>query len=126
MTPPVVLHLLDATGRFGELRCRLQQAFETTLACIGARLPLGPVDVVVQHDPRLVIPELGLGGYTPAADRVFITLDLGHAGYALGAELVGRHLQRRGGSAATLAQAPAVAFFEQTSVGLIVHQPSSD
>lgn len=215
MSPSVSLHLLDAAGRFGALRLRVEQAFAHTLAVVGARLPLGPVDVVVQHDARLVIPELGLGGYTPAADRVFITLDLGHAGlrerlepaftallahelhhtvrwagpgyggtlaeavlseglaccfeaelaggelpfyarplpaperervqaafaaqrdaavydhdawfygrgalprhagYALGAELVARHLRRCGGSAAALAQAPAADFFPSTTL----------
>ncbi|MBK1688360.1 DUF2268 domain-containing putative Zn-dependent protease [Rubrivivax gelatinosus] len=77
---PAQLHLLDAGGVFGVLRPRVEQAFASTIGLVGRLLPIGAVDVVVQHDPRLVIPELGLGGYTPAADRVFMTLDLGHAG----------------------------------------------
>jgi len=77
---PAQLHLLDAGGAFGALRQRIVQAFATTVGLVGRLLPIGAVDVVVQHDPRLVIPELGLGGYTPAGDRVFVTLDLGHAG----------------------------------------------
>lgn len=39
------------------------------------RLGIGEVDTVVYADAAATLRELGLGGYTPAADRIFIAVD---------------------------------------------------
>lgn len=41
-----------------------------------------PIDVVFQVSPRTTIPELGIGGYTPDAHAVFISLDPSHKNFA--------------------------------------------
>ncbi|MBZ8141652.1 hypothetical protein CLD22_17315 [Rubrivivax gelatinosus] len=64
---PVHLHLLDAADAFGAMRERLAVVFDATVARVGEQLPLGPVDVVVYHDPRFVIPEIGIGATRRAA-----------------------------------------------------------
>jgi len=45
-----------------------------------AQLPLdgGVVDIVVRHDPRTVIAEVGIGGFAPDGHTVFVALDPDH------------------------------------------------
>ncbi|MXS17880.1 DUF2268 domain-containing putative Zn-dependent protease [Pseudomonas oryzihabitans] len=69
-----VLHLLNASGRLDPWRAILQETFTDALTRIAAHLPEQRVDVVVQAG-AWVIPELGLNGYSPDAERVFLTLD---------------------------------------------------
>lgn len=67
---PCVLHLLNASGRLDPWRLVLEETFAHALTRIAAYLPEQRVDVVVQAGPW-VIPELGLNGYSPDAERVF-------------------------------------------------------
>ncbi|WCE07248.1 DUF2268 domain-containing putative Zn-dependent protease [Pseudomonas sp. JBR1] len=69
-----VLHLLNASGRLDPWRAILEETFTDALPRIAAHLPEQRVDVVVQAG-AWVIPELGLNGYSPDAERVFLTLD---------------------------------------------------
>lgn len=69
-----VLHLLNASGRLDSWCSALDEAFAQALPRIAAHLPEQGVDVVVQAG-AWVIPELGLNGYSPDAERVFLTLD---------------------------------------------------
>lgn len=71
---PCVLHLLNASGRLDPWCSVLEETFAHALTRIAAYLPEQRVDVVVQAG-AWVIPELGLNGYSPDAERVFLTLD---------------------------------------------------
>lgn len=42
------------------------------------------VDVVVYEDQFSVIPEVGIGGYTPAANRTFLAIDTYHQNFETG------------------------------------------
>ena len=93
----VSLHLLDAEGRLAPYKRRLEDTFAASVAQLRQLLPVPNVDVVVYVDPADVIPALGMGGFSPAANRVFIAVDPDHAHfvgsleqeflYALGHEL---------------------------------------
>lgn len=69
------LHLLNVRGQFDAIRRRVEDCFSLAVEQISRLLPLSSVDVVVYVDPEHVIPETGMGGYSPSADRIFIALD---------------------------------------------------
>lgn len=46
-----------------------------------AQLPLGQVDVIVQVNPYGATAELGVGGYSPGAHTVFLSLDPDHPAF---------------------------------------------
>ncbi|WP_375574432.1 DUF2268 domain-containing protein [Paracidovorax oryzae] len=75
-TPVVAIHLLNAGDELGIHVDALRAALEAVTASVVQRLPLQGVDVVVYHDPASTIPELGAGGYTPSAHRVFLPIDM--------------------------------------------------
>ncbi len=74
--PVVAIHLLNAGNELGNHVDALRAALEPAIASVVARLPLQGVDVLVYHDPAATIPELGAGGYTPSAHRVFLPVDV--------------------------------------------------
>ncbi|MBF9263875.1 DUF2268 domain-containing protein [Paracidovorax cattleyae] len=74
--PVVAIHLLNAGNELGIHVDTLRAALEPVTAAVLPRLPLQGVDVLVYHDPASTIPELGAGGYTPCAHRVFLPIDV--------------------------------------------------
>ncbi|SFD84232.1 DUF2268 domain-containing protein [Paracidovorax konjaci] len=76
-TPPLLaIHLLNAGNELGTHADALRTALAPVAASVPPRLPLQGVDVLVYHDPASTIPELGAGGYTPSAHRVFLPIDV--------------------------------------------------
>lgn len=70
----VNLHILKASGRLHEYESRIQTAFEEGLDKVAARLALPDVDVVVADNPDAAIPETGVGGYSPTAHLLYISI----------------------------------------------------
>jgi len=70
------LHLLNASGVFNADRERIDAALAASLERILPLLPPLAVDVVAAAEPWAVIPELGLGGYSPGAHRVQLAFEL--------------------------------------------------
>ncbi len=59
------------------LESTLRKIFDSTSENIVSATEIVEVDIVVQHDPQNVIPELGISGqYTNEARRIDIYLDL--------------------------------------------------
>src|SRR5690625_1970846 len=58
---------------------------------IERHLPLGHIDVVVERNPFAVIPELGVGGFSPSGHLVHVSLDPAHARFG---EALEQHLPR--------------------------------
>ena len=77
---PIDIHVLTGSGRLvahaGRIRAQLRAA--ATVAVKHLPLEGGGVDVVVRDDPRMVIAEVGLGGYAPDGHTVFLALDPDH------------------------------------------------
>jgi hypothetical protein len=71
----IVLHTLNSTGHLQSILPSIQSSFDHWTSLVSERLDIEAVDVVVYADPAAVIPEVGLGGYTPSADRVFLAVD---------------------------------------------------
>ncbi|MGB9430324.1 MAG: DUF2268 domain-containing putative Zn-dependent protease [Gammaproteobacteria bacterium] len=73
----IKLHLLNAGGKLSPWSGRLEPAFAKSVGSIVALLAVDNVDIVVRAGHR-VMPETGIGGYSPSADVVYITLDPEH------------------------------------------------
>lgn len=72
--PKISLHFLNARGQLDHYEKRVRQAVSNVARATTALEKLGPLDIVVQEG-RWVIPQIGLTGYTPKADVIFLTLD---------------------------------------------------
>lgn len=68
------LTILNASGKLSPLRDRIERTYATSIATVAQLLPIADIDVVVMAGKR-VIPELGLAGFAPASDLLYITLD---------------------------------------------------
>ncbi|MGH7141584.1 MAG: DUF2268 domain-containing putative Zn-dependent protease [Minisyncoccia bacterium] len=68
-------HLLDASGRLDVYEASIRSAFEEGLRKVEAVLALPAVDVVVADNPDAAIPETGVGGFSPSAHLVYISID---------------------------------------------------
>lgn len=60
----------------------LRQQVVASLEVVRQRLPLPPLTVVIVDQPGAIIPEIGLGGYTPSASQVRLFVDPRREGFA--------------------------------------------
>jgi uncharacterized protein YjaZ len=68
------LHLLNASGRLSPYIENIKEAFTECVDIVSVLLPVKDVDVVVRAGRR-VIPEIGIGGFSPSAEAVYLTMD---------------------------------------------------
>jgi uncharacterized protein YjaZ len=72
----IQLHILDASETFNDQLENIEKAFEFAREKAEALLDLKGVDVVVRDLAEYTIPELGIGGFTPADGHiVYISID---------------------------------------------------
>jgi len=64
------MHLLNASGVFDRYEKIITESFRESAQAITNILHVVNVDVVIQHSEH-VIPETGMVGYSPTADRAF-------------------------------------------------------
>lgn len=74
MAVTVNLHILNARGKLDFVRERIEKTFFYGVTTISALLPIADIDVIVQAS-TFVIPETGMGGWSPAADVLYISID---------------------------------------------------
>jgi len=72
------LHVLNANGDLSDWMPRIQRAFESSLALVSSRIPVGDVDVVVYEDAANVVPELGMSGFCTSPRRMYLPIDTRH------------------------------------------------
>ena len=56
-------------------RAELEKAAQLAFRDASALIPIEGVTVFIRHDPPSVIPELGVGGFAPNGQEVYITVD---------------------------------------------------
>ncbi len=80
MSSAVGIHVLTGSGRLRPHAARIRTQVRAATTAAQSLLPLdgGSVDVVVRDDPRLVIPEVGIGGFAQDGHTVFVALDPDH------------------------------------------------
>ena len=71
------LHILNASGRLNDTSDQIEKEFHCAVDKISKTIPLSDTDIVIYDNPHGVIPELGIGGYTPSPHLVFIYIDPG-------------------------------------------------
>lgn len=79
----VAIHVLTGSGRLLAHAARIAAEVRVAADACLERLALdgGDVDIVVRDDPRLVIPEVGIGGFAADGHTVFVALDPDHEGF---------------------------------------------
>lgn len=71
----ILLHILNALGEFDSVSKHIEDEFAKSLRRISDKLSISDVDVVLYNNPKGVIPEVGIGGYSPSAHLLFISFD---------------------------------------------------
>lgn len=71
----VKLHFLNAGYAKIPHRALIRNQVRSAYVFAVQRLPIGCLDVVVQVQPAMTLPEIGVGGYAPSAELVFIFID---------------------------------------------------
>ncbi len=69
------IHILLGSGRLLPYQSQIKNRFDKLITIVKKQLSLGNVDVVVYDNPEGAIPEIGVGGYSPNAHLIFISLD---------------------------------------------------
>ncbi len=82
----VTTHILTAgENQITQRKTALKLSIQQTLARVSPLLPHPvEVDLVIYSNPEGAIPELGIGGFTPNAHTVFISVDPRHPKFASG------------------------------------------
>jgi uncharacterized protein YjaZ len=68
------IHVLNASGKLSQWLDRVHTTFDRAVEIISALIPVEDVDIVVRSGCQ-VIPELGMGGYSPSSSAAYLTLD---------------------------------------------------
>lgn len=69
------LHILNATGELNSFTNKIESTFAQSISTIKNLIPVENVDVIVASDAKSALPETGICGYAPSANRVFISID---------------------------------------------------
>ncbi len=68
------IHILNSSGKLDLIYQKIETAFSKSIKIISDLLPADNIDVVIQSGST-VIPEIGLCGYSPNEDILYITVD---------------------------------------------------
>lgn len=74
----VSLHILNAAGILSPLEAQIQNGSNEAIKAISTKIKIPNIDIAFFDNPRQTIPEIGLGGYTPTASLVFVSIDHKH------------------------------------------------
>jgi uncharacterized protein YjaZ len=69
------IHILKASGRLDPFISDINEVIEQTLKPIEEKINLQKVDIVVVDQPHGAIPEVGLGGYAPNKNLLYVYTD---------------------------------------------------
>lgn len=70
-----VVHLLTSSEGLRPYAGTIRRLSSKSLVRIRSKLAVDGVDIVIAGDPSAAIPETGVGGYTPNAHTIYISLD---------------------------------------------------
>ena len=73
---PINKYIANASNEFGpEILKKIEQGFSEGLKIIRKKLNADKIDIVFVNAPMNVIPEIGIGGYSPGPYNIYINLD---------------------------------------------------
>lgn len=70
----IKLQLLNAGGGLNSYQMQIKLSFEQAIQEISKLIPISNIDVVIRAGSD-VIPEIGLAGYSPTKDCIYLTID---------------------------------------------------
>lgn len=68
-------YILLGSGRLKPFTEQIYEAVKEAIGRVNNKVSISNVDIVIYDNPHGAIPEIGVGGYTPDAHVVFISLD---------------------------------------------------
>lgn len=68
-------YVANSTGKLDPLLLKIQAAFDEGVAILVDKLKADQIDVIFLYNPWAVIPELGVGAYSPGPYHLFVYLD---------------------------------------------------
>jgi len=71
----IKIHIINSSGSLDDIENVINSAFQKASAQAVGDFNLDKVDVLFIDDPRSVIPELGVSGYSPSGSLIYIYLD---------------------------------------------------
>lgn len=74
----IKIHILSSSKEIKPFAMELRSVTKSVVVLIKKLVPLKDIDVVFYYHPEGTIKEIGIGGYTPIANTVFISLDPKH------------------------------------------------
>ena len=79
---PINIHILSASKDIEPYSEELKSIAEATIASVEKMLPIKDVDIVLYDNPKATIDEIGgIGGYSPNANLIFISLNPRHPNF---------------------------------------------
>jgi uncharacterized protein YjaZ len=71
----ITLFIANASGNMNKLLNRIESAYKKATKTVSDLLGLDMVDVICIGDASMVIPEIGVGGYTPSRHITYLYID---------------------------------------------------
>ncbi len=73
---PINKYIANASGEFGaEILDKVEAGFNQAVPIVQDKLSADKIDVIFINAPMNVIPEIGIGGYSPGPYNVYVSLD---------------------------------------------------
>lgn len=73
---PINKYVANSSGEFGaEILDKIEAGFKEALVIIKDRLNADKIDIIFVNAPMNVIPEIGIGGYSPGPYNIYVSLD---------------------------------------------------
>lgn len=69
------LHILNSSGSLTPFAENIRRVFDQSIKKITSKIPISDVDVVVYDNPDSTISEIGIGGYVPSKNMVWISIN---------------------------------------------------
>ena len=71
-------HILNARGTLTSYIKTIVGIFNNTINKIAKKIQISNIDIVIEDNPDDTIPEIGIGGYAPNANLIYISLNPKH------------------------------------------------
>jgi uncharacterized protein YjaZ len=71
----ITAHIANATGSMNEILNSINGSFTRAVQKVSEELQIEDVDVIFINAPNSAIPELGVSGFSPSANLVYVYLD---------------------------------------------------
>jgi uncharacterized protein YjaZ len=73
---PINKYIANASNEFGiEILRKIEEGFREGLKIIRNKLNADKIDIIFVNAPMNVIPEIGIGGYSPGPYNIYVSLD---------------------------------------------------